>query len=106
MRNFYNNSVAKKISEMNQGLENYDQGFKNETTARTALKLLITPKEWAGRLEVSHQKANAWIRGEPIPTERIYQIAEHAKLIYINELNPNQAEVDMMLMMQFGKCKM
>lgn len=101
---------AKEIEGMKRGfqnnnqteatLENLNLGFKNETTARRALKLR-SPKEWGARIQVSQQKVNRWANGERIPERRQMQIIKEAKFFLLDQ-RELEAAIDRMLLDQYG----
>lgn len=76
-------------------------------TARRGLRIvsaILGPEKSAERLGLkAGRTVQKWISGESeIPQKRTQQIAEITKEFYLTELNAVEAEIDRMLLRQYG----
>ncbi len=88
--------------EIKESLPDFYAGEEFLTCARKTL-YLVGGKQIAAELEVSESLVSQWGALEkPIPTDRMYQIIKAGKA-YCQDVQAIENEIDMMLMLNFGR---
>ncbi len=94
---------SRQSDDLKPELKENNQGFKNETEPRQALRVLHCLGEAVPSLGVSSQQINKWLNGDKIPEGRVIEIAEIVRSVFLRELLGIREWSERLIYSQFGR---